>query len=187
MPDFFNEDVMNSKLSVFIPEGEHLIAGVKAIGDTMEVRQVFSYVTVQDEDTLCRSELQPDFMYDMQRCKYASHDIYIGITENYIVFKECDLYKHAYFANEAKPGEFEPMEVIDTVKLRDFGHAQENKNVIFVKVKKGLFGQYKCQVKFSNGSNFQFTIPKKAGVGNGMLHHAENRDKIIEKLNSLSK
>ena len=28
MPDFFNEEVMNSKLNVFIHEGEHLIAGV---------------------------------------------------------------------------------------------------------------------------------------------------------------
>ena len=186
MSDFFNENTMNEKLSKYIPEGESIIAAVKALGNSMEVRQCFSYVTVLDEDTFCRSEEQPDCLYDVQRSKYTTHDIYLGITENYIIFNECEDYKHAFMFNEAKPGEFEPLEVTGIVKISEFGHAQAYKDVIDVKIKKGMFGLLKCTVKFRNGLYFQFSIPKKAGFGNGMPHHAEYREKIIEKLNTLA-
>lgn len=185
MADFFNENIMNEKLNEFLPAGESFIASVKAIAKSMEVRQYFSYVTSLDGETLTRSEEDPSFIYDIQRCKYATHDIYIGITQNYIVFNECELYKHAFFADQAKTNEFEPMEVTEDIKIRDFGHAQLIKNVTEAKVKKGLMGDYKCIVKFNNGSCFNFSIPKKAGVGNGMPNHADYREKIIEKLKSL--
>jgi len=187
MSDYFNEERMLESLAYFVPEGETLIAAVKAIGNSMEVRQCFSYVTVMNEETLCRSEEQPDCVYDIQRCKYATHDIYIGFTENYIVFNECDIYKHAYVFEEAKPGEFVPMEVTGYIRIADFGHAQADKDVLEVKIKKGFMGAQKCMIKYSNGSCFQFSIPKKAGTGNGMPHHTEYTEKLIAKLNSLIK
>lgn len=182
MSGFFDEKTMLEKLNQFVPEGETLIAGVKAIGNSMEVRQCFSYVTVLDDDTLTRSEVDPSCVYDVQRNKYATHDIYIGITNNYLVFNECELYKHAFFVNKAKPGEFVPVEVKENVSIRGFGHAQELKNIKSVKIKSGLLGQKKCVISFNNGSCFKFSIPKKAGVGNGMPHHKEYRDKIVEVL-----
>lgn len=185
MSDYFNENLMNEKIKEYLPAGENIIAAVKAIGNSMEVRQLFSYVTSPDGETLIRSEADPEFIYDVQRCKYATHDIYIGISENYIIFNECDLYKHAYFCNQATTKEFEPMEVTEEIKLRDFGHAQLMKNVGEAKIKKGLLGQYKCVLKFTNGSCFNFTIPKKAGVGGAMPKHAEYAEKIVNKLKEL--
>ncbi len=182
MSDFFNENLMNEKLNEYLPAGETFIAKVKAIGNSMEVRQLFSYVTSVDGEVLTRSEADPDFIYDIQRCKYATHDIYIGITENYLVFNECELYKHAFFADQAKTKEFEPMEVTEDINIRDFGHAQLLKNITEVKVKKGLMGDYKCTIKLNNGSCFKFSIPKKAGIGNSMPNHSEYREKIVERL-----
>lgn len=185
MAGIFDDKRMNEFLDNYIPEGEELIAGVHAIGKEIQIRQCFSYVTVFDEDTLVRSEEDPSCIYDIKRIKYATHDIYFGITENYLVFNECEPCKHAYEINEGKPGEFEPLEVITPVKIREFGYAQALKDIISVQIKKGLLGQMKCNIQLENGSYFKVEITKRAGVGSGMPNHAQYTDRIIERLSGL--
>lgn len=185
MADFFDENLMNEKLNQYLPAGESFQSAVKAISSQMLCRQSFIRLKALGNDMIGPSDEDPNFVLDVQRVKYATHDIYIGITENYIVFNECELYKHAYFYNQAKPGEFEPMEVKEEINLREFGHAQAIADIKEVKVKKGLFGQLKCYILFKNGSEFKFAVPKRAGVGNGMPHHAENLEKFSERLKAM--
>lgn len=185
MTDYFNEDKMNEFLKKYVPEGQSLLYGVKAVGLEMIVRQVFSYVTFKDEMTLTRSEEMPEFTYDVKREKYATHDIYLGITQDYIVFNECDDYKHAYSFKQGTPGEFIPLEVTGDISTREFGHAQAISDVTDISVKKAFMGASKVEITFSNGSSFKMLIPKKAGIGKGMPNHANNKEKILERLGQL--
>lgn len=187
MSDFFDEKLMFEKLNQYLPEGESFLAAVKAIGNEMVCRQSFIKFKTLGNDMIGPSDEDPNLVLDVQRAKYAAHDIYVGITENCIVFNECEAYKHAYFYNQAKPGEFEPMEVTAEINLREFGHAQAITDIREVKVKKGLFGQLKVEITFKNGSVFRFSVPKRAGVGNGMPHHAENLEKLAERLKAMQK
>ena len=186
MAGIFDEKRMNEFLGKYIPDGEKLIAGVHAVGKEIQIRQCFSYVTALDENTFVRSEEDPSCIYDIKRIKYATHDIYFGITEYYLVFNECDPCKHAYEINEGKLGEFEPFEVTAPVKIREFGYAQALKDITGIQIKKGLLGQIKCNIQLKNGSYFKVEIPKRAGVGgNGMPNHTKYTDMIIERLSSI--
>ncbi len=187
MVSVFDVDNMNTRLNMYVPEGEKLLVAVKAVGTEMIVRQCFSHAKPQRQEVLVRCDDPQCFVLDVSRVKYATHDIYIGITENYLLFSECEDYKHFWDFKPAVQGQFEPLEVTEDVSLLGFGHAQAFTDVTKFESKKGLLGMVKFKIQFKNGSSFSFFIPKKAGIGKGMPNHKENMEKIVERLNRLQK
>ena len=111
-----------------------LAAGIHGIGLNTEARHIFGKCILVGE------QLMPDKnadAYEICKCKYAKYDVYIGITEHYLILSECE-------------------------------------------VKKVWMGAVNCSITMKNGSFLKLQLPKSGGLGGGMPHHAEYRERSLE-------
>ena len=70
--------------------------------------------------------------------------------------------------------------ILARILQADVGHLFKLADIVNAEAKNKLFGAILLSFKFKDGCEFKLTLPKKAGVGNGIPNHLENRDMIIK-------
>lgn len=98
-------------------------------------------------------------------------DVYIGVTEQSLLVVECDERKvlNAYY------------QIPDKRKTvaEDLGVCFPLPEIRNCVTKTSILGAATCSLTFFDGSFLKLQLPKRGGLGNGMPHHAEYREKIL--------
>ncbi|MCI8970998.1 MAG: hypothetical protein HFF99_05975 [Oscillibacter sp.] len=145
MAGIFDEANMRQVLEPCIPEGETLAAGIHGI--TLQVN----------------------------RKKTSYFDVYVGVTEHYLLVAECEERKHLTAAYPNLP------DLRKTV-AEDIGVCFPFSGIQSCAVKKGMMGAVNCSITFRDGGFLKLQLPKRGGLGGGMPHHAEYREAILARL-----
>lgn len=148
MAEIFDEANMRRVLGACVPEGETLLAGVHGI--TLQVNKK----------------------------KTSYFDVYVGITEHYLLAAECEERKYLTAAYPMLP-DLRKTVAEDVGACFPFGDIQS------CEIKKAMMGAVNCSIAFRDGSFLKLQLPKRGGLGGGMPHHAEYREKIIARLENL--
>lgn len=149
MASIFEESNMLWVLKNYIPEGENFSAGIHGI--TLQVNKK----------------------------KTSRFDVYVGITENYLIVVECE---ERMYLNER----YNIKDKRSTV-AEDIGTCFLFEDIKSCEIKKGMMGAVNCSITFRDGGFLKLQLPKLAGLGGGMPHHAEYREKIIARLSGLNR
>lgn len=184
MSGVFDEKRMTKFLDRYIPDGEVLRAGIHGIGLETEVRQVFGNCSPVGEEIVPREN---GGLLEVSKRKYSNYDVYIGITQRYLILSECDIYKHLYDFNEnPDPAGTVVEEVSGCIPLDYVGTCFLLSEISRCVVKKGWMGSVKCQITMKNGSQLKLMLPKRGGIGGGMPNHTKYREEIIACLSNLN-
>ncbi len=109
--------------------------------------------------------------------KTSRFDVYIGITSHYLIVAECEErnYLNAFY------------HIPDLRKTvaEDIGTCFPLTEIRACSIKNAIMGAVNCLITLKNGSFLKLQLPKRGGLGNGMPHHAQYRDRIIETLAGL--
>lgn len=177
MSEIFDETNMKQILGKYMPQGEALLAGIHAISKETNIRQVFEKC-VYMEDRIVPDERGG--IIALNKKKYSAYDIYIGITSSSLVIAECEEHNYFYeFDDKPGMGEKDIQEVVSDMLLSDIGTCFPLADIQSCEIKKGWMGSVKCFLSMKNGTYFKLVLPKLGGLGGGMPHHEEYRDKII--------
>lgn len=149
MPGIFDEGNMFAVLAPCTPQGETVLAGIHGI--TLQVNKK----------------------------KTSRFDVYIGITEHFLLVAECEERKY--------------LTQVYGIRVRDTrATVAEDAGVCFpfseigqCKIEKGIMGSVNCSVTMRDGCFLKLQMPKLAGLGGGMPHHAEYREAILARLRML--
>ncbi|MCI9002754.1 MAG: hypothetical protein HFG03_07980 [Oscillibacter sp.] len=145
MAGVFDEAKMLQVLGDCLPEGETLAAGIHGI--TLQVNQK----------------------------KTSYFDVYVGITEHYLLVAECEERKYLTAAYPLLP-DLRKTVAEDVGVCFSFGSIQS------CVIKKAMMGAVNCAITFRDGGFLKLQLPKRGGLGGGMPHHAEYREAIIARL-----
>lgn len=194
MSQIFNEQNMIKSLSGSIPEGEKFVAGFCADAKETSIIRVYSNcVPVMDTkgqvDYILPAiengePLDGAVTFKVTKKKYAEHSVYIGITQNYLVLTECSENMHYYEFDIIKSSPF-AVDLTEKITPRDIKYVFPFDDIQDVTIKKGIFGSLKCNITIKDGSYFKLMFPKRNGLGGGMPHFDEYREKIVNKLSSI--
>jgi len=180
MSDIFNEENMRHILQKYVFSGETLVAGIHAVSHETEISGVFGKCTCTE------NSLIPDedgSVIVLNKKKYSAYDIYIGITEQSLVIADCEQCSYLYeFEDGSDADAVDVQNVSSEIFLTDIGTCYALADIRSCEIKKGWMGSVKCSLTMRNGSHFKLMFPKLGGLGGGMQHHAEYRDRIIERL-----
>lgn len=180
MSEIFDETNMRQALGRYIPGGETLLAGIHAVAKESNVTGVFGKC-VRVEGRLIPHE--NGGIIAVNKKKYAAYDIYLGITQSFLVIAECERCAHLYqFDDAPNVSQAEIQELTRDLFLADIGTCFPLADIQNCEIKKGWMGSFKCLITMRNGSYFKLMLPKRGGLGNGMPHHAEYREAIIARL-----
>lgn len=184
MSEIFNEANMQWALGEYIPDGETLLAGIHAISKEINITGVFGKCSRTE------SKLVPDEnggIVAVNKKKYSTYDIYIGITHTSLVIAECEKGGYYYqFDDEPDVSGMEIQEVTSDIFFADIGMCFPLTDIQNCEMKKGWMGSVKCAITMKNGSYFKLLFPKLGGLGGGMPHHTEYREAIITRLGGLN-
>lgn len=194
MSEIFDESNMQNRLGEYVPEGETLAAGIHVVNKELHIFRYYQNCVPKDDKVYWYylDDVEPKVL-QATKSKFATDDLYIGITQNYFIVATCTpntkfLYKFD-FVDINEPHELESTEnfvnrdgIAPSIDLRDIGHIFKLSDITKCEFKKGMFGSVKCDLEFRDKSTFKLLFPKKAGLGNGMPHHEEFREKIIATL-----
>ena len=179
MSGIFDEKNMMQALEKYLPEGETLAAGVHGIGIQTEIKQVFGKCAIVG------GTLVPDengTALEVKKCKYAKYDVYIGLTQRYLILAECEVYKHYYEFNDAPELKAPPEELGTAVPIQEIGTCFPLAEIQSCVIKNAWMGAVSCCITMNNGSFLKLMLPKRAGAGGGMPLHAQYREEIIARL-----
>lgn len=180
MSEIFDEGNMRRVLGQYIPAGESLTAGIHAVAQETCVRAVFGKC-VRTENGLI-----PDAdggIVALEKKKYATYDIYLGITQSSLVMAECEQNSYYYqFEDGTDAGAADVREVDAEILFSDIGTCFPLADIQSCKIKKGWMGSVKCFITMKNGSCLKLLLPKLGGLGGGMPRHGEYREAIIARL-----
>lgn len=177
MSEIFDEKNMRQALGKYIPDGETLMAGIHAVSKESSVTGVFGKCARTE------SGLIPDEnggTIALEKKKYSTCDIYLGITQSFLVIAECENYSHLYqFDDNPDVRQGDIQELTSPILLDDIGTCFPLTDIQSCEIKKGWMGSIKCFLTMKNGSYFKLMFPKLGGLGGGMPHHTEYREAII--------
>lgn len=177
MSDIFNEANMRQALGKYIPNGETLLAGIHAISHETDIKCLFGKC-VYNEDRLIPDE--NGYIIAVNKKKHSTYDIYIGITQHFLVITDCEGDSYFYEFDEVPEGSSKDIQkVASDLLLTDIGTCFPLADIKNCEIKKGWMGSVKCSLTLKNGSSFKLRFPKLGGVGGGMPHHAEYREAMI--------
>lgn len=180
MSEIFSEVNMRRILEEYIPDGETLLAGIHAISKEAMATGAFGKCVCM-EDRLVPDENGGIIV--LTKKKYATCDIYVGITQFSLIIAECERNQHLYeFDDKPDVREADIQEVTSEIFLADIGTCYPLADIQSCRIKKGWMGSVNCFLTMKNGSYFKLVLPKLGGVGGGMPHHAEYREAIIARL-----
>lgn len=194
MSKIFDEQNMIKSLSGSIPAGETFVAGFCADAKETAIIRVYSNcVPVFDSNKHVDyilpavengKPLEGAVTFKVTKKKYAEHSVYIGITQNYLVFTECSENMHYYEFDIVESSPF-AVDLTEKIAPQDIKYVFPFDDIQDVTIKKGMFGSLKCNITIKDGSYFKLMFPKRNGLGGGMPHYDEYRDAICNKLNSI--
>lgn len=181
MSGIFDEKRMQQVLEKYIPKGEVLKAGIHGIGQEINILQTFKNCICAGEDLVPSPNGE---IIRINKGKVAAFDIYIGITENYLILSQCQTNKWYYKSDMLSEADSDiAVEIRNRVPLADIGTCFPLADIQDCKIKKVWMGAFNCMITLKNGSFFKIQLPKRGGLGNGMPHHAEYREAILACLN----
>lgn len=158
MAGIFDENKMLQALGTYIPEGETLIAGIHCACNKMEIIRLFKNCNCT-EDMFIPNENGAAFQ--LRKAKYAGFDVYLGITENYLIVAECEKYMHYYEVDEIADFRINKAEEVKTcILFEDIGNNCVPLNDIQIcEIKKIWLGAYKCTITFKDGGFYKLVLP----------------------------
>lgn len=112
--------------------------------------------------------------------KTSFFDVYVGITERCLLVAECEERKYLTTAYQMLP-DMRKTVAEDVGVCFPFGDIQS------CLIKNAMMGAVNCSITFRDGSFLRLQLPKRGGLGGGMPRHAEYREKIIARLESLQR
>lgn len=178
--DFFDETKMRQALEKYILDGETLLAGIRAVSKETNITGVFGKC-ICTENKLIPAENGGTVA--LNKKKYSTYDIYIGITQYSLVITECERNRYLYqFDDNPNVKASDIQEVTSEIFLVDIGTCFPLADVQNCDIKNGWMGSVKCFITINNGSYFKLMLPKLGGLGGGMPHHTEYREAIIARL-----
>lgn len=184
MSGIFNEKNMMQNLERYLPEGETLTAGIHGIGLEVRTSQIFKNC-ILEEGRLLPAETGEALQ--INKSKAASFDVYIGITQNYLILSQCETNEWLYEINEISgPAASDASKITDCITLEEIGTCFPLAGIQSCKVKKVWMGAYNCMVTLKNNNYLKLQLPKLGGLGGGMPHHAEYREAILACLSGKS-
>ena len=166
-----DEKKMMRDLGKNLPDRESLTAGVYGVGVETEIKQVFGKCRLVDE------KLVPDengAAIQVTKGKRAKFEVYVGVSQNYLILAECKEYQHFYqFDNST-----EPAEAIDTsIPIQDIGNCFPLAEIQACTVKRAGKGDVNCTITMKNGGFIKLSIPRNGGIG--MPNHEKYREELI--------
>lgn len=176
----FSETSMMQALVPYIPAGETLLAGIRAVSNETCVTDVFGKC-FPTEDRLVSDE--QGGIVALTKKKLSTYDVYLGITQSSLVITECEKNKWFYqLDNGSNENSMDIRELTSDLPLTDIGTCFPFSDIQNCEVKKGWMGSVKCFLTMKNGSYFKLMLPALGGLGGGMPHHSEYRAAIIARL-----
>ena len=109
--------------------------------------------------------------------KTSYFDVYIGLTAHFLLVAECE--EREYLNN------FYHIPDLRKTVAEDVGTVFPLADIQSCVIKKGMMGAVNCAITLKDGSFLKLQMPKRGGLGGGMPHHAEYREKILARLESL--
>lgn len=109
--------------------------------------------------------------------KTSYFDVYLGITARCLLVAECE--ERKYLSQRYLVPDLRKTVAEDAGVCFPFSEIQR------CVIKKALMGAVHCSVWLKNGNFLKLQLPKRGGLGGGMPHHAEYREKILARLGSL--
>lgn len=169
---------MMNVISPYIPENEHLIAGIHCVSKYAKLSQpIGKCMMLKDESGFVPVEDGVNILVIKE--KFAAFDLYMGLTENHLIITECDRYSWAYRFEDlgelSAPALEQPLALSET-GARCFAFDE----IEGVKIKNGLLGAIKCELILKGNCSYKLLMPKKGGLGNGMPNHPQRRETIVE-------
>lgn len=182
MSDIFSETTMRRALEKYIPDGETLLAGIKAVANESSVTCVFGECTLTEDRLIpCKD----GGTIEISKKKYSGYDLYLGITQHFMVVADCKSFRYLYeFAPDPIVRDTDVQIVTENILLIDVGKCFSLDRIQHCDVKKGMLGSIKCTVTMKNGDYFKLLLPKLGGLGGDMPHHTEYRDAILSRLSA---
>ncbi|MCM1182381.1 MAG: hypothetical protein NC337_03290 [Roseburia sp.] len=181
-PDIFDEANMRRTMGKYIPEGETLLAGVHAVSNETKITGLYGKCT-RMESRLIPNE--SGGVISLNKKKYSSYDVYLGITQSFLIIAECGPNSYLYQVEEVSGADAaQVQEVSSEILLTDIGTCFPLTDIQSCTVKNAWMGSVKCNIEMRNGSSFKLMIPKLGGLGGGMPHHGEYREAILARLSA---
>lgn len=179
MSDIFNEKVMLQSLEKYIPDGEAMLAGIHAVAKESHVTCVFGECILTENSLIPAKNGEK---VAVSKTKHAVYDIYLGITQHFMVVADCEKNRYFYELDKEVNDRGTNMQIVtEEILLADVGKCFPLTDIEECKMKKGWLGSVKCTITMKNGSYFRLILPK-AGLGGRMPHHTEYREAIIARL-----
>ncbi len=110
--------------------------------------------------------------------KTSRFDVYIAITAHDLILVECE---ERQYLNE-----FYHIPDLRKTVAEDAGTCFPLTEIQGCEIQKGIMGAVNCSITLKNGNFLKLQFPKLGGLGGGMPHHAEYREKIIACLSRLA-
>ena len=177
--DIFQEVNMRWAFEKYIPVGETLLAGIHAIANETSVNLTYRNC-ISIDNTL--EPVKNGQIVEINKTKYSTYDVYIGITQHSLLVTQCAKNKYLYsIEQKADDGNQNIPELTESVLHSELGCCFPLEEIEATKIKKGMLGTLKCDITMKNGSYFKLLLPENGGIGYGMPHHLEYRDIIISR------
>lgn len=171
---------MRMALEKYIPDGETLLAGIHAIAKETNIIGIF------DKCICTEYSLRPDEnggIIALRKKKGSAYDVYLGITQSFLVIAECEKCCYLYqFKEDPEVGRADVQELTSELFLNDIGTCYNLTDIQKCEIKKGGMGSVKCNIAMKNGTYFKLLLPKLGGLGGDMPNHTQYRDAIIARL-----
>lgn len=178
--EIFSELRMVQILGKYIPEGETLLAGIHAISKEINIKTVFSKCFCLENKLVPHENGN---IITINKKKYSTYDIYIGITQSSLLIAECEPNNYLYqFDDKKYDDETNIPEAASDILFADIGTRFSLTDIQKCEFKNGWMGSVNCTISMKNGSYFKLMLPKLGGLGAGMPHHAKYREIIIKHL-----
>lgn len=175
--DIFDESNMLQALQKYLPDGETLLAGIHAVTKESYVTCAFKNC-VLGEDRLCPRD--GGYTISISKKKVCTYDMYLGITQHYLVVADCQPNRYFYEYNRNLITDENAIQNVTTdILLKDVGKCFPLKDLQSCELKKGFAGSVNCVITLKNNGYFKLLLPKHGGLSGGMPHHSEYRDAII--------
>lgn len=110
--------------------------------------------------------------------KTSRFDVYVGITQTCLLVVECEERRYL--------NEFYHVPDLRKAVAEDVGTCFPLAQVQRCEIKSGIMGAVNCAITLKDGSFLKLQLPKRGGLGGGMPHHGEYREKILARLGGLS-
>lgn len=148
---------------------------MSGIFDEGKMRQVLGECIPEGETLLAGIH---GITLQVNKKKTSRFDVYVGITAQYLLVAECE--EREYLS------EYYMVPDLRNTVEEDIGVCFPLADIKSCIIKNGIMGAINCAITLKDDHFLKLQLPKRGGLGNGMPHYAEYREKIITCLSALN-